>query len=1387
MAVTSTFDPATGTLATTGDGLDNAITTSRNAAGNILVNGGAVPILGGTPTIANTSLIQVSGLGGSDTIALDQANGALPQAHLFGGAGNDTMTGGAGNDQLFGEDDNDTLLGAGGFDFLFGGAGNDTLTGGDADDQVFGDAGNDRMIWNPGDDTDLFEGGADIDTAEVNGGSSGAEVFTVTANGTRVRFDRLDPAPFALDIGTTENLVVNMNGGNDSFSATGNLAALIRVTVDGGAGNDTILGSNGADVLLGGADNDFIDGQQGNDVAFLGAGDDVFQWDPGDGSDIVEGQDGTDTLLFNGSAGAEIFAASANGGRVLFTRNLGNIVMDLDDVETLDVNALGGIDAMTVNDLSGTDVTQVNIDLAGTIGGTTGDAAADTITVNATNGNDVVNVVGAGTSVSVVGLSAAVNITQSEGANDTLVVNGLGGNDSITATTLPAGVVKLTIDGGAGDDTILGSQGADVFLGGDGNDFVFGDNGNDVALLGAGDDVFQWNPGDGNDTLEGQDGTDTMLFFGANASENITISANGGRALFFRDIASVTMDLDDVEQIDFRALGGADNIVVGDLSGTDVTEIDIDLRGPSGGGDGAADTITVNATQGDDVFGVAGNAGGINIFGLQATVNVFFPEVANDRLTLNGLGGDDVIDASALEAGAIQLTMNGGLGEDILLGSQGGDLFNGGDGNDTALMGAGDDVFTWNPGDDNDTLEGQAGVDRLDFNGANVAENITISANGGRALFFRDIASVTMDLNDVELIRFQALGGADNVVINDLSGTDVSLAGVHVNLEGAVGSGAGDGQVDRVTVNGAAGNEIITVFSSAGIIGINGSPAPVAIFHAESGDQLVVNGGAGNDTIDASSLPLGAITLTLDGGIGDDMLFGGQGGETLLGGSGNDVLNGVIGGDIMMGGLGDDAYVVDTAVDQAVENASEGNDTVFAAINFGLSANVETLVLQGGADLQGFGNGLANGIFGNIGNNLIDGGGGADTMVGGAGNDTYFADNAADAVVESAGQGTDAAFASINYGLTANVETLVLQGSADLQGFGNGLANSIFGNIGNNLIDGGVGADAMAGGAGDDTYFVDNAADTVIEAAGQGTDAVFASINYGLTANVETLVLQGSADLQAFGNGLANGMFGNTGNNLIDGGVGADAMAGGAGNDTYFVENAGDAVIESAGQGTDAAFASINYGLTANVETLVLQGAADLQGFGNGLANTLFGNTGNNLLDGGIGADVMAGGTGNDTYFVDNAADGVIESAGQGTDAVFAAVNHALAVNVETLVLQGTAGLSGTGNALANSIFGNSGNNTLDGQAGADVLTGNVGNDTFVFNIGQGNGDTIVDFNGNGAGAGDSLLFVGYGPGATFTNIDATHWQVNFNGGASHEVITFSNGAAIDASDFLFA
>lgn len=716
--VTSTFFG--GILSSFGNNNANTIEFSRDAAGKILVNGGAGPVIGGTPTVANTNLITAFGLGGNDVITLNEANGALPRAALFGGTGNDVLTGGSGADQLFGQADNDTLLGKGGNDLLFGGAGNDVLTGGDADDQMFGEAGNDRMIWNPGDDSDLMEGGSGIDTAEVNGGN-GAEAFTATANGARVRFDRVNPAPFAIDIGTSEKLVVNMNGGDDTFSATGDLAALISVQVDGGAGNDTILGSNGADLLLGGDGNDFIDGQQGNDTSFLGAGDDVFQWDPGDGSDVVEGQDGADSMLFNGSAGAEIFAASANGGRALFTRNLGTIVMDLNDVETIDLNALGGVDMLTVNDLSGTDVAEVNVNLAGTIGGTAGDGAADSVIANATNGDDVIDMGGTGTSVSVLGLAARINVTNSEGANDALTVNGRAGDDVITATALQAGVVKLTIDGGDGDDTILGSQGADTLIGGDGDDFIFGDNGDDAAFMGAGDDVFQWNPGDGNDTVEGQAGFDTMLFNGANVAESVDIFANGGRVLFTRNIANVTMDLNDVERVQFNALGGADNIVVQDLSATDMTEVDINLAGTISGtaGDGQADTVTARGTGGDDVAMVVGDASGVSVLGLAAQINITGAESANDRLVITAGAGDDVIQASGVSGGAIALTLDGGAGDDILIG---------GDGNDTLLGGAGDDVLIGGPGAD--VLDGGDGDDVIISDGFDTVVNNFTSGAG---------------------------------------------------------------------------------------------------------------------------------------------------------------------------------------------------------------------------------------------------------------------------------------------------------------------------------------------------------------------------------------------------------------------------------------------------------------------------------------------------------------------------------------------------------------------------------------------------------------------------------------------------------------------------------
>ena len=239
------------------------------------------------------------------------------------------------------------------------------------------------------------------------------------------------------------------------------------------------------------------------------------------------------------------------------------------------------------------------------------------------------------------------------------------------------------------------------------------------------------------------------VFNGSNANENIDISANGSRVRLFRDVGNVTMDLNGVEHIQLNARGGADTITVNDLTGTDVTQVAIDLAASGQRqGDGQPDTVIVNGTAGDDTIKSPAAARRSSSTGCRHRRSTHATPL--DTLTINGLGGNDNIDASALKAGQVNLTINGGDGNDTITGSAGNDLVIGGRGNDVAFLGKGDDTFVWNPGDGSDTVEGQGGTDTLLFNGANVNENIDISANGSRARLFRDVGNVTMDLNGVE-------------------------------------------------------------------------------------------------------------------------------------------------------------------------------------------------------------------------------------------------------------------------------------------------------------------------------------------------------------------------------------------------------------------------------------------------------------------------------------------------------------------------------------------------------------------------------------------------------------------------------------------------------------
>jgi Ca2+-binding RTX toxin-like protein len=307
---------------------------------------------------------------------------------------------------------------------------------------------------------------ADVDLLRVLGGAGDDSISLDETNG---------PLPRALLAGGTGNDRITGGAEDDHLS--------------GGPGNDVLLGGPGNESFSGGSGDDFVDGNQGADRVSLGGGNDTFQWDPGDGSDTVEGGSGLDTMVFNGANAGETFNVAGEAGRVRFTRDLGGIVMDLHGIEHIDTHALGGGDAFTAQDLSGTGVTALSVDEAAADGRP--DGVADRVTVDGTDGPDVVTVSGSPAhGVSVDGLSAAVHVTGTDAALDAVAVEGGAGDDVIRADGLGSGVARFFAGGGSGNDVLVGSAGDDTLTGGAGDDILVGGPGLDALDGGAGSNVI---------------------------------------------------------------------------------------------------------------------------------------------------------------------------------------------------------------------------------------------------------------------------------------------------------------------------------------------------------------------------------------------------------------------------------------------------------------------------------------------------------------------------------------------------------------------------------------------------------------------------------------------------------------------------------------------------------------------------------------------------------------------------------------------------------------------------------------------------------------------------------------------------------------------------------
>jgi Ca2+-binding RTX toxin-like protein len=705
---------------------------------------------------------------------------------------------------------------------------------------------------------------------------------------------------------------------------------------------------------------------------------------------------------------------------------------------------------------------------------------------------------------------------------------------------------------------------------------------------------------------------------------------------------------------------GASDVIQG-LAGNDLIQ-----------GRGGPDRL--NGGEGDDeLFGGAGN-------------DLLVGENGKDRLEAGE--GDD-----RLEGGADDDTLYAGAGDDILIGGSGNDFLNGELGSNTYDAGDGDDSLyaTYDGGPLVFTVDGGAGTDFLGISISYLlsspALSLLDSLAGGSTIANLESISVWGNDNGNDLvgspIKDFLTGGAG---IDSLAG-----GGGDDYLQGLDGSDDLSGGAGADYLTGGAGDDRLEGGSQSDTL--VGGPGADRFIYASASDSTssandyIEDFESGIDKIDVSALTPTGVSWT-------------QGSYANTGGVYSQVTVTSAGGDLSL--------FVDGPVQLSdfVMTAAPGPPIVGGA-------GADVIQGTGGADtIRGLGgNDTLNGLGGN---DLLDGGAGADLMRGGTGNDSYVVDQSGDRAEEAANGGSDEIRSSITLVLPDYVENLILTGTAAVNGTGNALPNMLTGNGAANILNGAAGADWMAGGLGNDVYLVDSG-DLVVEDANAGTDEVRTALDaYTLTANVEKLTGTSPSGQRLTGNGLANVITGGAGGDVIDGGAGADRMSGGLGDDSYYIGDPGDVVVDTGG---------LDRVSTTLADTTAPAGVEFLTGLLNS-GQTLRGNALDNSISGGTGADRMVGGAGNDQYWV-SWGDNVVEAADGGTDEVYTELpSYTLTANVERLFGFGSLGQILTGNALANVIDASLGADIIDGGAGADRMVGWKGNDVyFVGDL----GDVVVE------------------------------------------------------------
>ncbi|MDX2159575.1 MAG: hypothetical protein SFW09_23975 [Hyphomicrobiaceae bacterium] len=820
-------------------------------------------------------------------------------------------------------------------------------------------------------------------------------------------------------------LLQNISNGTSTGNADGYF--------DGGIGNDLIIGGNHSDVMFGGEDNDILVNSVGPDIL------------PGStqsrftdlSSETMHGGGGTDLIL-------------AGGGNDLIYGDAGDDTLFAITAGSPEFNGI--------------------VPVLSFYGGLFGE-----------DGNDTID--------------GGTGIDYLDGGNgdDSLV----GGTET---DTLLGWHGRDTLDGGTGDDFLDGMEDNDRIEGGEGIDRLFGGGGNDTLTGGSGADF-----------LSGGDGLDIVSYVGSTGAVRI-------------DIAAATV-----------AGGDADGDTLLSIEGVTGSDLDDELLGDAG----------------DNVI----SSGSSNRF---------------NRDLIDGRAGND-----SLHGGYGASTILGGDGDDLLTGLG---FLDGGDG---------DDSYIYAPLGQIIGEEALSGYDAFEGGGPSVVlpENIEV---GLMTTIDGELHGNAADNTLFALVEFSYPFG-NGSALDGGAGSDVLVADFANNKTTLTG-GAGQ---DYFVLNSQPSNGELNLILDFEV-GIDKIVIGSALYPSELQGRLAQTGWSFAYGAPYSSLPTGnpGIMYSSEGVVFSDFreaqfspyyyplvsVLQADGSVAPL--SATDFLVAAN----LQGTTEGDTYFVDVP-GTFISWDQGGIDTVIASIDFALPGGafvdprvtytytflpppeIENLTMSGGLDLKGWGNRLANVMTGNSGDNTIEagagndtldgaggddtlaGGEGADRMTGGAGNDTFYFDTEFDVVVEAAGEGTDRVFSAIHKALFANVENLILEGTANINGSGNELANSLVGNDGANVLDGRAGADRMFGHGGNDTYIVDSAGDLVGEGAGKGTDTVKSTITYTLGANVEKLLLLGATNIDATGNALDNVLVGNNGSNSLNGAAGVDNLTGGLGLD----------------------------------------------------------------------------------------------------------------------------------------------------------------------------------------------------------------------------------------------